>query len=94
MSGRPLKLWNGCIYPYRGETGYVAAYSRADAVRVINEALGHKAVSDHELKTYWHEGCWGDAMEGITPERGLRVKGREHDAVVRRVEAEKDGEHQ
>lgn len=71
--------------PYRGESGFVAAYSRADAVRLINEALGWRAVSDSELRDYWSE-CWGTPMEDITPERGLWIKGRNFsDPIERKI---------
>ena len=50
---------------------YVCANSRSHAVRMINEVVGHGAVSDSELKVYWHEGCWGNAMEGIEKEIGI-----------------------
>jgi len=50
---------------------YVCAYSRAHAVRLINQAVGYDVVSDNELKTYWNEGCWGDRMDGITQEVGV-----------------------
>jgi len=50
---------------------YVCAYSRAHAVRLINQVVGWQCVSDNELKNYWSEGCWGNTMEGITPEIGV-----------------------
>lgn len=57
----------------RGEAhGYIAAYSRADACRMINEYLGRESKGlDNELKNYWHEGTWGNAMEGVAVERGI-----------------------
>jgi hypothetical protein len=81
---RTLRFWNGGIYPYRGEHGYVAAYSRADAVRLINNAVGWRMVSDKELKEYWSE-CWGNPMEGITPERGFWTQGAKFDDPVKRI---------
>lgn len=50
---------------------YVCAHSRAEAVRIINEAIGYWSMSERELKVYWSEGCWGDTMDGITPELGV-----------------------
>lgn len=81
---KELKIWNGRGYCCR-KTGdahwaairtnvdvhaYVAAYSRADARRVIEEYSGRDP-GDTELKVYWCEGTWGNAMQGVTPERGL-----------------------
>jgi len=52
--------------------GYIAAYSRADAVRMIQDYLGRPGIGlDAELKTYWSMGCWGNSMDGVTPERGI-----------------------
>lgn len=67
--GKALKLWNGRLHPY--EHGYIAAYSRADARRVWHEALGEQRGTMIELTQYWSEGLWGNAMIGITPERGM-----------------------
>lgn len=64
--GEPL--WQG-VRPNSSKHAYVAARSRADARRVIAEYCGRDP-GDHELKTYWSP-CWGNAMDGITPERGL-----------------------
>ena len=84
---KQLKLWNGRWYPYRGQTVYVAAYSRADAVRLINTVAEGRRVSDSEIKTYWSGGtatcCWGDAMKGITPERGVWLVRKRGDAPER-----------
>lgn len=81
---KTLKIWNGRGFFCRklddplwenvsGNAtvhAYVAAYSRADACRVIEEYAG-RSVPDTELRVYWHEGAWGNRMEGISPERGL-----------------------
>jgi hypothetical protein len=81
---KALKLWNGggacCkktgdpmwdLVPLNGApTAFVAAYSRADARRVIAEYCGNLP-ADSELSVYWNEGTWGAAMEGVEPERGL-----------------------
>lgn len=79
---KPLILWNGRGYRCR-KTGdplwkdrrdyphaFVAATSRADARRVIQEYCG-SLPSDVELRDYWTKGAWGDSMKGIPPERGL-----------------------
>jgi hypothetical protein len=71
MAEKKLKLWNGRMSPPY-EHGYVAAYSRADAIRVFTEATGYSSRGmDSELKVYWHQGSWGTSMTGIKPERGL-----------------------
>ena len=48
---------------------HIAAHSRADARRVVEEYCG-RSPSDHEFKGYFSP-CWGDVMEGVEPERGL-----------------------
>ncbi len=84
MKERKLKLWNGRGYDCRkfddprwkgidyskSPHAYVCAYSRADARRVVGEYCGHD-LSDSEIKIYWSKDCWGNTMNGITPERGL-----------------------
>lgn len=81
---KTLKIWNGrsgCCYKrtdpawsgadqYKAGTVYAAAYSRADLRRLIADYCGSDP-GDHEIKTYWNDGHWGDVMEGIAPERGL-----------------------
>jgi hypothetical protein len=91
---KTLKVWNGkydFVHKHgdpfwanhtsapRTAAACVAAYSRADAIRVIVEYLGYKPRGmNAELRDYWSE-CWGHNMEGIKPERGLWVSrdGRE-----------------
>lgn len=65
-------IWDG-VNRNGSMHAYVAAYSRADARRVIQEYCGHLP-SDSELRDYWHEGAWGNSMDGVTPERGLWLK--------------------
>lgn len=84
---KKLKIWNGRgwggrKYDDKGnfvpdptgkdrcEHAYVCAYSRAHAVRLINQASSRNAVSDNEIKNYWSK-CWGNPMNGITPEIGV-----------------------
>lgn len=77
-----LKLWNGRGYSCRNPQdprwngvrdvhAYICATSRADARRIVKAYTGRDRLSDHELKTYFAEGLWGNAMDGVTPERGL-----------------------
>lgn len=73
-----LKIWNGRGWGMRNtpeyvEHCYVAAHSRADAVRLINELDPRAMMTDREIKEYFAEGCWGNVMDGITPERGVWV---------------------
>ena len=81
---KALKLWNGSGYgcknhkdtrwdgikDYGTVRAYIAAYSRADARRIIKEYSGYD-LPDHEIKNYWNPNCWGNDMNGVTPERGL-----------------------
>ena len=93
MKPKALKLWNGRGYIVcgakwhpKGEPHiYIAAYSRADAVRLIGECLGSEPRSaDSELRNYFSEGCWGNPMDGITPERGIWMT-RDQDRVPKRL---------
>lgn len=57
-----------------GARAYVAAYSRADAKRVIELYCGEgRGPSDERMKKHWTQGHWGLQMEGVTPERGLWI---------------------
>lgn len=88
---KTLKLWNGRRWDCRGQL-YIAAYSRAHAVRLVNEAalkLGkHARCTDNEAREYWSVGCWGTTMAGITPEVGVWMTeddGYGHGGPVRRI---------
>jgi hypothetical protein len=88
---RQLKIWNGggSALRKRGDPlwkdvrfngephGYIAAYSRADAERIIEEYCGQRPPVSL-LRDYWHEGTWGIAMDGIVPERGLWLQFNRH----------------
>jgi hypothetical protein len=54
-------------------SGYIAAHSAADAVRMIEEYNGGWPKAGSELRRYWHIGQWGNSMSDITPERGIWV---------------------
>ena len=91
---KPLKLFNGrgiCCrksqdplwknHPSNASvSAYIAAFSRADAARVIEEYCGTRP-SAGELKNYFTEGHWGNSMDGIEPERGLWLKFRNTNPV-------------
>jgi hypothetical protein len=64
---------------------YVAAYSTADAVRLIEEYNGGWPRAASELRTYWSKGTWGRAMDGITPERGIWITTEFSDEKPRRL---------
>lgn len=83
-----LKIWNGNVQtmvPYRlvkergvRHNSYVHAYgcapSRAALCRMLAAWSGSVGSLDSYVRDYWHEGAWGNAMEGITPEVGLWVQ--------------------
>ena len=71
-----LKIWNGracgkymrqidpktnCYYDWHM---YVAARSQKQAVELLNKACGCY-LTVYEIKNYYAEGCWGNAMEDI-----------------------------
>ncbi len=85
---KPIKLYNGRGWIAaqgpddrwsRRDPGsvhvYIAAYSQRDALRVVAEYVGCDStrVSLNELRHYFSQ-CWGDPMDGITPERGLWIQ--------------------
>jgi hypothetical protein len=76
-----LKIWNGRGYEERTHL-YLAAYSRADAARLLVKVYPHTTVGHWipELTNYFCEGCWGNTMEGITPERGIWIIRNEYTA--------------
>lgn len=49
---------------------WVAAYSKADAVRLLQEG-GYETMTIREFNIYWSKGCWGTPMDGIAIERGV-----------------------
>ena len=77
---KQLKIWNGGDWEHSGGHVWVAAYSRAEVSRLVSEAYSKihnrsnqdfNYVTVNEIKDYYTEGCWGDAMNGIEPERGV-----------------------
>lgn len=69
---KDLKKWNGRGHGKynRGYHIYVAAYSRAHAARLVSAACfdgREDLVRSAEIKDYYSEGLWGNAMDGITP---------------------------
>jgi hypothetical protein len=91
MAAKKLHLFNGRWMEGRHGCGhaYVAANSRADAARVITEALGREPRGVlNELKVYWSHGAWGDSMAGIKPERGIWVQQDRHSKPARLLPAQ------
>ena len=76
MNMKPLKLYNGRFG--RQDHIFIAAYSNADAARILDEAyqtIGYGSSGMlNEINVYFSKGCWGNPMEGITPERGAWVE--------------------
>ena len=71
---RDARLWDGLRHN-QTPTVYVAAYSRADAIRLIAEYLGGtRAGLANAVRRNWTEGRWGLAMDGVTPERGIWIQ--------------------
>ena len=84
---RKLKLWNGRgwgrahydddgnkipqSYKYWCDHVYVCAHSVAEAIRIVNEAVGWDVITRNEVNVYWSHGCWGNTMDGIEPELGV-----------------------
>ena len=84
---RKLKVWNGRGYCANASDRderwksckrndplhiNICAHSREDARKVIEEYCG-KLPSVAELRDYFSP-CWGNSMNGITPERGLWIE--------------------
>jgi hypothetical protein len=68
---KTLKIWNGRDWKAQGHI-YVAAYSKKQALELVRKAAGYEgACSMHEINVYWSAGCWGNSMDGITPEVGV-----------------------
>ncbi len=63
---RTLKFWNGRIFSESDGHGYIAAYTRREAVALGKLAFGRNFTTG-ELDKYWSKDCWGVNMEGIEP---------------------------
>ena len=70
MARKHLKFWNGRPLGkflrndnYKSAHMYVAAYSRAEAQRLIDK-IG--CVGRNEIKEYYSE-CWGTTMDTVVP---------------------------
>lgn len=66
MKNKKIRCWN--TGDGRNTSYYVGAYSRAHATRLLVRA-GLDTTERH-MKTHASE-CWGNAMNGVTPEVGV-----------------------
>ena len=85
-----LKVWNGRGHGrnidntinYGTYHFYVAAYSMAEACRIINKACNVN-INSSEIKNYYSN-CWGNIMNSIIPtEPCLYIKS--HDDILTRI---------
>lgn len=68
---RELKKWNGRGHgQYERKSICVAAYSIKQAAELVSLACYGRTdmIGSSEIKVYY-SGCWGNPMEGITPDR-------------------------
>ncbi len=87
MDEKKLILFNGRGHD-RNTHLYVAAYSRADAARMLAEIYGYSFnMWVRELTVYFSEGIWGTHMEKmkIVPERGVWVVEENPGRKIRRI---------
>ena len=85
MKTKQLIIMNGRFLT-RGKFvhAYVAAYSKADANRLLIEAANGHGNFVNEINTYFSIGCWGNHMDGITVERGVWLQ-TENDKPIKVV---------
>lgn len=81
---KPLKIWNGRGFEYCGDRLYLCAKNRKQAAKLMldvwikinnldpnRDRKLEEGRMYREITTYFHEGCWGNSMDGITPEVGV-----------------------
>jgi hypothetical protein len=56
-----LAMWTHC---------YVCATSEKQIVEMFLK-IGIHGVTLNEIRVYWSKGCWGNPMDGVTPEIGI-----------------------
>lgn len=69
MKEKPLQIMNGRGYK-PGTHLYIAAHSKADAVRMLNAVYPLRGWL-REVNIYFSLGCWGNSMEGVKVTRGI-----------------------
>ena len=69
---REIKIWNGGGVG-RQEYLFIGAYSKSDACRMLTELYPYMNINQwrYKMDVYFSDGCWGNAMNGIIPERGI-----------------------
>ena len=87
---KTLKKFNGRGYG-RDEHLYIAAYSGADACRMLSKLYSKtESYWKNELRIYFSE-CWGNPMEGVEVKRGGWVgRGYRNDTPVLVYNGEKE----
>lgn len=83
---KPLKIYNGRGFTGRGDHLYICAKNRTHAAKLMHRAfyLIKRQTKEYiapdkldidracrEIRDYFSEGCWGNSMNGITPEIGV-----------------------
>jgi len=66
---KELKYWNGrfTLNGYKGQLSInIAAYSKAEAGRILKQAYGGMAVNEYAEITKYFNNMWGNAMQGIS----------------------------
>lgn len=87
---RKLRLFNGraISHEWRGWHTNIAAYSKADAARLLYEAGQYRSVSNalYEVNNYFSE-CWGTAMEKAIPmpERGVYMSKEPDTSKIKKI---------
>ncbi len=83
-----FKIWNGRGFRCR-KTGkeyehlFVCATSVKHVLKLCKQ-VGYDSISTCEVLKYWSKDCWGNPMEGITPEIGVWANIR-HEPVIRLI---------
>jgi len=97
---KKLKLYNGhCGRIKDNDCVYIAAYSRADAarmmVRLFDPSCHKESVKplegrwQREIKEYFGQ-CWGNTMNGIKPKHGIWLTKKYNDKPVFVYDGEKE----
>jgi hypothetical protein len=81
MKEKKLKIANIGDWSHRGGHLYVAGTSQKDMVVLLEQARCKVSGKEYdpsyhqtnigEFRTYSSMGCWGNAMNGVVPERGV-----------------------
>jgi hypothetical protein len=66
---KKLILLNGRWGDQNEQHIYICAHNISDAARICEQVYGYERNFTNEIKVYFAK-CWGDIMDGITPERG------------------------